>query len=641
MLPSLAGQAPVILTAASFLGWSLGLSANPPDGPQVLDELAAMLAHAKQMIACAAQGKTEYGGVPKFIERYGMVFDENSANDLNIELAAYRTPRSERGGFDKLHHFKKAWAIVWPNFQWQEWSELSVWAWCNYRIITTIGHTRSSKTFTFGHCALLDYLADPSHTATTLTTTKFDALKTRLWGDFKIAIETAVQRDAILDTFKVTDTVNFLNFGLRPRDGSIVDDRFSVQGLATDAADTAAGKIRGQHANRRRIIGDEAQDIADAIYRALLNADSATDFIGALLSNPVERESEFGRWCEPEAGWQSVTENDKFWETTKRNGVCLHFNALLSPNIKAGRTVFPFLATQDYIDSVAKNAGTNSLEWYMYVLGMFPPDGVVAKVWPSSSIDGANQSAAFDYTPEPVAALDPAFDYDNCVLILGKLGRLRDGSPCCVAETSVTIKTTVGRDQQPKEYQIAREVMRVCKEAGVKPENFIQDETGNGRGVLAILRMEWSSKVQGLCYGGEATDRPLRVNDDLPAKEQVRYNVSEIWFRASFLAAAGHLRGLRNLAKETAEDLSSRRYVVRQVGDRKLMVVESKDDMRTRLGRSPDFGDAFCQLAELMVRKGLLGEVVRKPGSDRAKAAIARARAGARRFATENSHGAA
>ncbi len=32
------------------------------------------------------------------------------------------------------------------------------------------------------------------------------------------------------------------------------------------------------------------------------------------------------------------------------------------------------------------------------------------------------------------------------------------------------------------------------------------------------------------------------------------------------------------------------------------MVVESKDELKKRLGRSPDYGDAFVQFAELLCR---------------------------------------
>jgi hypothetical protein len=133
--------------------------------------------------------------------------------------------------------------------------------------------------------------------------------------------------------------------------------------------------------------------------------------------------------------------------------------------------------------------------------------------------------------------------------------------------------------------------------------------------VYALLRTTWSPLVQAIYYGGEATDRPLRMNDTMKAEDQVKYFVSELWFRASFLAREGLLCGLGNLHPKTVEDLSGRRYTLRQFGDKKLMIIESKTEYKKRLSRSPDFGDPFCQFGELMVRKGMLKGIAQGAGA--------------------------
>jgi len=251
----------------------------------------------------------------------------------------------------------------------------------------------------------------------------------------------------------------------------------------------------------------------------------------------------------------------------------------------------------------------------MYVRGFFPPDGLVPRVFPSSTISKGEMVAEFDFAPTPVASLDPAYESDDCVLTLGLQSVLRSGIPCTRATEAVKIKFKEGPGAEPKEYQIAHEVIRICKERGVLPENFIMDTTGNGRGVYAILLTEWSRLVQKIEYGGEATDRPLRLSDPKPANEQVRYFVAELWFRASYLMQEGMLCGLKQLDEKTIEDLNSRHYTIKQDGDRKLMYIEPKSEMKKRLGRSPDFGDSFVQFGELMVRKGLLKGVATKPST--------------------------
>lgn len=551
-------------------------------------------------------------GKPEFIERYGLRFPAEESNDLNIELACYRDPLLFPTGQKLEHHFRKAFQIMWPKFQWNDWMELMCWGWCNYRIIGVMGHTRASKTYGVSHFVLLDYLASPRTTATTVTTTKFDALKTRMWGDIMRAIATAEQKNALDQVFKTTSTSNEMTFKQRDKPA---EDKFLIQGIATDSADKSAGKIRGQHADRRRIAVDEAQDVAKAIFMAFLNAMSAQDFKGALLTNPVEKISEFGEWVKPKAGWGSIKDTDSFWETDKPGGICLHLDGLQSPNIKAGKTVFPFLLTQDYVDSIGESKGRDSLEWWMYVRGFFPPDGLVAKIWPSATLEKANRSVAFDFKPTPFGTLDPAFDSDDCVFIAGEIGAMRDGKPCACAREAIVIKTQVGPNYPEKDFQIAREVIKLCKERDIRPEDFIMDITGNARGVFAIMRNEWTplpgaGQVQGIYYGGEATERPLRMDDTLGADQQVKYFVAELWFRASYLARDGMLCGLSNLDAKTTDDLNTRRYTIKQYGENKLMLAETKTEMKERLGRSPDFGDSFCQIGELMVRKGLLGKIM-------------------------------
>ncbi len=573
-----------------------------------------------------------------YIERYGHKFPRDTANDLNIELACYARRNEFPTDQTPEFHFRRAWAIMWPEFEWNEWMDLLVWGWCNYRIICVIGHTRASKSFGTAYISLLDYIAHPFATSTTFTTTKFDALKTRMWSDLGHAIDHCRVREQLLQVFKYTSTSNEMKF-CRRNAAETGAEKFAIQGVATDSADSTAGKIRGQHTDRRRIVGDEADDIGDAIYMAIDNAMSAPDFKTALLSQPTERLNEFGKRCAPRAGWSSIHDTDLFWETTQPGGICLHFDGLQSPNIKAGRTVFPYLITQQYIDDQRTMHGAESIEWWMWVRGFPPPDGTVAKIWPFGTIEKAMASCVFDFPPTPFATLDPAFDFDDCVLIIGAYGKLRDGCPCALAKKSIKIKIAEGRDRLLKEQQIADEVMRICKEEKVDPEDFIQDATGNAQGVLALLRTKWSPKVQGCYFGGEATERPLRFNDPKKACDLVRYFVTELWCRASYLAADGMLCGLGKLDKKTVDDLSTRKYTLRQHGEAKKMQAETKEELKKRLGRSPDYGDTFCLIGELMMRRGLLGDWAQGGPKNRWGHSRELARRASRRYEGEFSHG--
>ena len=553
----------------------------------------------------------------KSISRYGYDWPEGS-NDLSIELACYAdnalfpkrsaTHLQFDTGRSCEYHLKQAWRIMWPEFQWNEWAERIVWAWCNYQIITVIGHAAAGKTYCTSRVILLDYLAKPYETSTTVTTTKFDALRTRIWGDVMQAIEQSAVKNFLYEAFKPTTTSNELKFQVRSKTKADVD-KFLIQGVAADSSDVNATKLRGQHTPRRRIVADECEHMGDVLFSAIDNARADPDFRTALLTNPSDRSSAYCQnWAMPRKGWSDVDENTAFWETVQPKGVCVHFNALLSPNVKARKVVCPGLVDSTYVETLRITEGEQSVKWYMYVLGFPPPDGMVNKVWPSATIEQATPAATFDFPPEKVATLDPAFTHDDCVLMFADLGRLRDGKPCCSATKSVKLQISDAGSRILKEDQIAQQVKAKCEEAGVKPENFIMDTTAQGRGVYSLLTTTWSPKVQGISYSDATTDRPLRLNDAKKASEQVLYFSSELWFRASYLAKEGMLCGLSKVDKKTKEDLASRQYSIKTQGGSAKMIVENKDELKKRLGRSPDYGDAFCQFGELMVRKGMLAE---------------------------------
>lgn len=536
--------------------------------------------------------------IAKDTELYGLRVPKGSSR-LAVELQCYRENRGEElGGVGAEEHFKRAWRLAWPGFAWNDWVELLLWAWCAFKLIGVIGHTRASKTYGMAHAAYLDYCASPFDTMTSLTTVTFDGLKIRMWADLMAAVENA----SFPCPFVVRNTDNILRIHHGDPEQKQLE-KFIIEGFATSKTKDSAGRIQGKHAARRRVVLDEAQELPPAIYRALANARSAPDFKAALLANPVEKQSDFGEHCEPENGWSSVHDSDLFWRT-KDGNVCLHFDGLQSPNVKAGRVVFDFLIRPDYIESIRQTNGEDSLEWWMYVRGFFPPDGVVAKVWPDTLLERINEPLTFDFPPTKCASLDPAYEWDDCVLQFGEYGSLRGGGMGVNGVATEKILTKTGRGHDPKDYQIAHRVMQSCREHGVEPKDFIMDKTGGGRGVFAILQKEWSWDVHGTEYGGSATKRPLKKGEDDTCDDLFIWFVSELWFRGPAWAEEHAVGGLKRLDAKTRDDLAARRYTVRTHKERKKRAVETKDEVKKRLGRSPDYGDAFSQFFELLALKG-------------------------------------
>lgn len=533
----------------------------------------------------------------KIIEKYGLDVPADTPM-LALELLCYRTDQTvEKGGLGAEQHFKNAWKYFWPDYEWSDWVELLVWAWIKYKWINVIGHRRASKTYTSAHICWLDYCANPFETSTSLATVNFQGLKVRMWSDLLHAIATA----KIQQAFQVRSSTNELR--IFPNSASHeAGERFQIQGIAVPNTQDAQSRIKGAHAPRRRYFLDEAEDIAEPIYEAMGNPMSAPDAKCVKLANPVEKLSRFGGECEPTGGWGTVTDSDLFWET-KSGGICLHFDGLQSPNVRSTGRIFTGILTKADIEETRTKKGEDSVEWWSQIRGWFPPDGLVARIFPSQIIEKAKPAIVFDFATEACATLDPAFEHDDCVIHFGAKGKLRDNRTAISATDSEVFKYKA-TDPDPKDFQIGAWVKERCIARGVKPKNFIMDRSGGGRGVFAILQKTWSREVHGIDYGGAATERPITEDETDKCCDVYEKFVTELWFRARICCEEGILGGLASLNKLTVDDLFSRRYFLKKSTDATLQVAETKAEMKTRLGRSPDYGDAFVQFGELLIREG-------------------------------------
>jgi hypothetical protein len=529
-------------------------------------------------------------------------------SEAMVELWAYSNELTvEQGGLGTQAHLKNAMQLLWPHLyagevepgvpRWREDLELLTWAWCNYKLIEVIGHASAAKTHTFGHIIAATYIADPLNNITTLTSTHLSGLRKRLWSDTVSAIRSADLGGG---------TLGGMVFDVRSHDMTIrplgsKEDKYVIEGIATDRGQDAVEKIQGTHSRKRRyVVIDEAQGTPQAIFEATSNLMTDPDFRKVDLANPTRRYSVLGDWCEPMDGWASVDVNTRFWPT-KKGGICIHLDALQSANIVAGKTLFPFLVRQDYLDSVAKAFGVDSPRWWTFVRGWFAPEGLFGTIFPGNILIKAERKIEYQLPPTPIAALDPAFEGgDQCALAFAEYG-YANGSKWSMNLTDVVdVHVPVTEKSDPLDYLIAYEVMKLCKARGVEPQNFIMDTTGAGRGVAAILEKEWGP-ISKCNFGGGATERRVRVADTETADQLFDRFVSELWWAGRVWMDEGLVGNVSGTFKTLREQLSAREYET--VKDKKISI-ETKKDMKERVGYSPDEADAFCMLIELLRRKG-------------------------------------
>jgi hypothetical protein len=88
---------------------------------------------------------------------------------------------------------------------------------------------------------------------------------------------------------------------------------------------------------------------------------------------------------------------------------------------------------------------------------------------------------------------------------------------------------------------------------------------------------------------------PVSATDNTPSSDRYVNRVSELWFGSKELIRNGQLRGID---RELAREMCARKYSC-QKGVGLRMLVESKVDMKARVGASPDIADAAAILVEL------------------------------------------
>jgi len=543
------------------------------------------------------------------LQRYGLEFPDGWS-DAMVELYCYANKHPQTGGgLGQQGHLRNAMIALWPQVyggeveegvpRWRDDLEMLTWAWCNYRVVSVIGHASAAKTHTFGHIAAASFIADAENSIITLTSTHLPGLRKRLWADTVSAIRTAQVAPGTLGGV----IFDVRNHDMTIRPAGTKEDKYVIEGIATDRGQDAVEKIQGTHSRKRRyVVIDEAQGTPSAIFEAAANLMTDPDFRMAQLANPTRRYSEFGTWCEPQSGWGNIDPDvDLFWET-KRGGVCVRLDGLKSANIKAGKTLFPFLIRQDYLDSVAKAFGEGSPRWWTFVRGWFAPEGLFGVIFPSSVLNRAENKLEYQFQPTRIASLDPAFEGgDQCVLAIAEYGDANNSSFSVNMVASIPIKVSVNDKSDPLDYLIAAEVKRLCVKHEVKSENFILDVTGAGRGVAAILEKDWAPDINRCNFGGGATDRRLKKTDTEHGSELFDRFVSELWWAGRAWMEEGMVGGLNEDYKMLRDQLAARQYET--VKEKKIRI-ETKREMKERLGYSPDEADAFVMLIELLRRKG-------------------------------------
>lgn len=520
-------------------------------------------------------------------------------------LCFYLWHSTENGGLGRYRHAKNAIKAIWPETEFNDWMEWRLKEFCNEdnwavdgntRIlnIASVGCAGSGKTHDWTFFSFLWWLAAPDISAVVLCSIQKNMIRQRCWA--------VVQEKYNLLPDRIGNMVDSQT-KLQITKG---DDKHAMFAQAVESGEALKAKqrIAGLHLPRVMIVIDEAPGTPEGIFEAIANITSGcSELVIASSGNAISRLNAHGRVCEPADGWNSVDQDTEMWRTKGVRewklpaGICLHFHGKRSPNVKRSKTVFPYLYT--YENWQAAKGNEDTLNYWTYDAGFWAPEGISNTVFDEPTISRVDGMGAFTWESwsKPVAALDPSFGGDECVLRVGTLGDIGGGRMGLQIGTKIPIRLKQ-KSPKPVDHQIAKQVIETCKRYGVEPSHYGMDSTGTGRGVAAILQESWSNEIHKVEFGGAPSDTPVSYEDPRPCSEVYDRMVTQLWMNCRETLTSAQLRGLD---QPTCSQFCSRLYEIKG----KKIRLETKSECKERIGRSPDDADCVAVMVEVARRLGL------------------------------------
>jgi hypothetical protein len=335
---------------------------------------------------------------------------------------------------------------------------------------------------------------------------------------------------------------------------------------------TGVGGLTGIHRARVLFICTEAQDPSlDHAWQAAFTVATGEADRKLMVGNPVEKA---GRFYE--------SHRSSNWHAVK-------IAASDIPNVREGRTVVPGLLTIQGVEDIAAEYGEDSSFYVGRVLAEFPDsavDALIPRSWIDDAVARWARSRARGETPEGplVAGLDPSrWGRDSSVLAIRRDAVLAELLVWPGGRSTADLLHMVEAALSERGFRrrIAGELgagsggrpVRVGSQS--RRGRIVVDEPGLGGPVLdQLAERRW--RAEGFNGGSRATDPSRYFN-----------RRAEAWHTFARLLEEDRLALPPDRALQ--EELAAVRY---SYTAQDLLQLESKVDLKARLGRSPDRADA-------------------------------------------------
>ena len=562
------------------------------------------------------------------IEKYGRLWTPRNGavvTPLRLEMDAFLmglTP--EEGGLGKATHYRNVVSTIWPTYSWHKWAELRAQAFCKVNVEEDIqtgnkfvrsvtglaGGTDSGKSYDMAAWALVNWFVDPLNTMViVVSTSKIDA-KQRIWAAlvkmYREAHAVGIAAGRLIESMDIIKLSDEEGKAIDPNVG--VSDASSIMLLAAgdEYKDDAQKRLQGKKNRRIVLVIDELQDCSSSVINeAVWGFKGAQELHVVGAGNPSSIFDPHGKFCEPIKGWMSVDEETPNWKIKVAGieGLALRFDSEKdNPNQQSfdkGKGLrYPFLPKPNDVAVAKKELGELNPQFWRKFRGFWPPADADDCTIVSDILlarHGALDKPIWDGTPKDIAGIDPSYTEggDRFVFTHMKWGKLISGKWAIALEKQYVLNRRAG-SQEDFQYEMIQQIHDLSMKLGI-PNQWMGVDASAGGIFWSIGERELLRGWHAVSFAGAASDLPVSaqyaMRNEATGKPQVGKELfhnmsSELCFVSRYFLECEQLKGV---TPDLAWEMTQRKYVRRT----RKIIIESKTDMKKRIGKSPDLFDSF------------------------------------------------
>lgn len=532
--------------------------------------------------------------------------------EVAIELGCI----AKGGGFGVplFQHYMEARRLIWPKRYRHKWTDLMYHNFIDNDLTILMGGASTQKTSHGVEFALINYWARPFNTLVVMSTINMDKLDIGIWAELQMlwkdgrALHSYLSGNIIAHKKAITTDTLEDGEGVRDfRRGCICRPCY-VGGKWV-----GLGILAGLKQDYLIYLADELQFMQESFSKSWphLFANGNVKIIGS--GNPKhDPYDELGKNAEPKEGWNAHPEpmSTEVWETKSMGGKCINLVGTDSPNfhLPPGKPEYSRLIGPRFANRIEhdNDQGRESFEYYRLVKGVMKVSFASSRVIdrPLCVEHKALEKAEWKDTKKKwVYGLDPTYGgEDRCVGIPLCFGLSADGVQTIeIGPYKVFSINMMILDKRRAEDQIADILEKEIEALGIPASDVFYDATGKGTMGFAFSGKFGTVVPVAIDSGGMPTERPVREglwNEDRTALKTCREHyskfVSEMWFSVRYAIEAGQVRGL---TEDVMMEGCARVYSVTK-GNKIEVEPKSdpkkKEDLKRRLGKSPDLFDALA-----------------------------------------------